>query len=168
MYDFNSMLGRQQVYNEDGVVSFRFHVKLVILQPFLVTARNPTFLQELSTESSVRYSYTPVAKTECASKCMDRTDFIKVTKEEIRKEILRKLNLKAPPNVSRDMAPEHAIEEMKKKYKYEMDEMVQGDQPQGYMEEDDFHFQTHEITIMAQNGEYLFFFCIQGDTNQNF
>ena len=108
-----------------------------------------------STESSVRYSYTPIAKAKCPSNCVDRTEFIQATKEQIRKEILRKLNLNAPPNVTSNDAPKHLIEQLKRKYDLDENEMGQSDQPE-LMEEDDFHFQTREISILAQNGKYLF------------
>ena len=86
---------------------------------------------------------------------MDRTEFIQATKEQIRKEILRKLNLNAPPNVTSNDAPKHLIEQLKRKYDLDENEMGQSDQPE-LMEEDDFHFQTREISILAQNGKYLF------------
>ena len=103
----------------------------------------------------MRYSYTPIAKAKCPANCVDRTEFIQATKEQIRKEILRKLNLNAPPNVTSNDAPKHLIEQLKRKYDLDENEMGQSDQPE-LMEEDDFHFQTREISILAQNGKYLF------------
>lgn len=96
---------------------------------------------------------------------MDRELYLNFTREEIRKEILRKLDLKAPPNVSAASVPQHLIRQLMDKYRHELGSVnVMNDDPikvasmspngQFVMEEDDdFHFQTRQINVLAQNGE---------------
>jgi hypothetical protein len=98
---------------------------------------------------------------------VDRELYLNFTREEIRKEILRKLDLKAPPNVSAASVPQHLIRQLMDKYRHELGSVnVMNDDPikvasmspngQFVMEEDDdFHFQTRQINVLAQNAETI-------------
>ena len=99
-------------------------------------------------------------QTKNCTACMNRELYLNFTKEELRKEILRKLNLKAPPNVNVDMVPKHMIAQMRNKYRHDLEDSnvnIMSDDPNAgnYVEEevDDFHFQTRLINVLAQDGK---------------
>lgn len=116
-------------------------------------------------EPTVRRTFVPPGrdKTNCTS-CVDRELYLNFTKEEIRKEILRKLDLKEPPNVSVDAVPKHLIKQLLDRYRHDLEDSVNimNDDPSAHFnggghghfasyEEDDYHFQTRQINMLAQN-----------------
>ena len=79
-----------------------------------------------------------------------------MTKEEIRKDILRKLNLDEAPNVDVTKVPHELIQENLAHFKsVHLNKGMMSDQAiPGHIEvEDDTYFQTRAINVMAKDGE---------------
>ena len=115
-------------------------------------------------EPTVRRTYNPNINTTCIS-CKNRDTYIKFNKEQIRIEILRKLNMREPPNVTMDLIPQHMIRQLTKNFEephenrfQDQNSNMMGDDPNiggsyEIEEEDDFHFQTRLINVLAKNGK---------------
>ena len=106
----------------------------------------------------------------CAS-CAGRELFLNFTKEELRVEFLRKLGMRAPPDVAaRKLVPKNVVKHLMHKHSHELnsnevmnDEPISGDfdHVSGFdmeeaIEEDDYHFQTKQINILVQHRELHF------------
>ena len=114
------------------------------------------FLQE----TPLVRTFTAKNKT-CPSCVIDREEYIKYTKEAIKKDILKKLGMKKAPNVSKDMAPKHLIYQMMEKYashSYQHEGLL-NDAPirSNEVDDDEDHFQTRILNILGQDGKWLFF-----------
>ena len=137
------------------------HARVLNLEAMHMRKINPT--NEIVTQPTVRRTHSPNINTTCVS-CQNREAYIKFTKEQIRIEILRKLNMREPPNVTMDLIPQHMIHQLTKNF--ELDEKRFQDQNSNMMgddpniggsyeieEEDDFNFQTKLINILAKNAK---------------
>ena len=101
--------------------------------------------------------------------CAGRDLFLNFTKEELRVEILRKLGMRAPPDVAaKKLIPKNVVRHLMHKHSQELtssneamnDEPLSGDADvtSGFemdeaVDEDDYHFQTKQINILAQSRE---------------
>jgi hypothetical protein len=106
----------------------------------------------------------------CVS-CAGRDLFLNFTKEELRVEILRKLGMRAPPEVAaKKIIPKNVVRHLMHKHSHELggSNEVMNDEPilnsvsgdfdhvSGFemdepVDEDDYHFQTKQINILAQS-----------------
>ena len=95
---------------------------------------------------------TPLVRTftaknkNCPSCVNDREEYIKYTKEAIKKDILKKLGMTKAPNITHDKPPKHLIRQMMKKYARTKRHEV---------EVDEDHFQTRILNIHGQDGTGL-------------
>ena len=97
-------------------------------------------------ETPLVRTFTAKNKT-CPSCVIDREEYIKYTKEAIKKDILKKLGMTKPPNISiYDMPPKHLIRQMMKKY---------ARTKRNEVEVDEDHFQTRILNIHGQDGTGL-------------
>ena len=100
----------------------------------------------------------------CAS-CVDRQLYLNYTKEEIRRDILRKLDMRIAPDVSaKDVLPQKLLRDLMRSHRAKYG--VMADEAVARSDDDtDDHFKTEEIHILAQNRKYkknfihLVFFC---------
>jgi len=90
------------------------------------------------------------------SSCVDRELFKNFTREEIKERILRKLGMSSPPNVTASQVPAQLVRQLLSRYRRQLDalndEEMQNDDAGGGGE-DDFHFQTRQINVIAQDRE---------------
>lgn len=114
-------------------------------------------------------SYTAV-KHHCPS-CLDREFFVNFTKQELKTEILRKLGMRSAPEVSAaDLVPKHIVKQLLNQHQDQLRDPndVMSDEPRSdyhirsnsldgdeLLDDDDYHFQTKQITILAQNSENI-------------
>ena len=86
------------------------------------------------------------------SSCVDRQLYLNFTKEEIRKDILRKLDMNAPPKVSAKDIPEHLVRELIRKYGGDLQMM--GDDPfagRDEVRDDDEFFKPKGISLKPRD-----------------
>ncbi len=97
----------------------------------------------------------------CPSCAADRELLKNFTRAEIRDRILRKLGMAHAPNVSTEAVPMRLVRQLLSRYRHHLADRdrergMQGDQPHQHESDDgddDFHFQTRQINIIAQDGE---------------
>lgn len=131
-------------------------------------------------QSSSSLASTVIGQERVCASCVDRQLVLTFNKEKLREEILRKLNLRAPPNVTMDQVPRHLINQLLERYAAkpfhssiaEADMMSDDLEPgsgqvgsgvsdyyPGHAEvggsdsDDDEHFHAKQISIQAQNRE---------------